>query len=228
MTSLFAESHNMVAILEKLDAAEGFEQIIDFLSGSYINHALTVNPHVYISCIKQFWNTAVVKRSCDVTMLQALVDKKRIVITEEVVHEILQLNDAEGVICLPNEEIFAGLARMGYEKPSTKLTFYKAFFSTQWKFSIHTILHSLSAKRTSWNEFSSAMTSALICLSSGQRFNFSKYIFESLVRNVDSSSKFYMYPRFIQLIIQTNIADLSKHTTRYISPVLTQKVSANI
>nr|GEX71813.1 hypothetical protein [Tanacetum cinerariifolium] len=57
----------MVAILEKLDAAGGFEQIIDFLSGSYINHALTVNPHVYISCIKQFWNTAVVKRSGDVT-----------------------------------------------------------------------------------------------------------------------------------------------------------------
>nr|GFA69170.1 hypothetical protein [Tanacetum cinerariifolium] len=96
MTSLFAESHNMVAILEKSDASEGFEQIIDFLSGSYINHALTVNPHVYISCIKQFWNTAVVKHSGDVTRLQALVDKKSIVITEEVVHEILQLNDAEG------------------------------------------------------------------------------------------------------------------------------------
>nr|GFB33315.1 hypothetical protein [Tanacetum cinerariifolium] len=142
MTSLFAESHNMVAILEKSDAAQGFEQIIDFLSGSYIYHALTVNPHVYISCIKQFWNTTVVKRS--------------------------------GVICLPNDEIFAGLARMGYEKPSTKLTFYKAFFSTQSKFFIHTILHSLSAKRTLWNEFSSAMASTLICLSSGQRFNFSK------------------------------------------------------
>nr|GEY52962.1 putative ribonuclease H-like domain-containing protein [Tanacetum cinerariifolium] len=48
-------------------AAQGFEQIIDFLSGSYIHHALTVNPQVYISCIKQFWNTAVVKRSGDVT-----------------------------------------------------------------------------------------------------------------------------------------------------------------
>nr|GFA92953.1 hypothetical protein [Tanacetum cinerariifolium] len=164
----------------------------------------------------------------DVTRLQALVDKKRIVITKEVVCEILQLNDAEGVICLPNEEIFEGLARMGYEKPSTKLTFYKAFFSTQWKFFIHTILHSLSAKRTSWNEFSSAMASAMICLSSGQRFNFSNYIFKSLVRNVDSSSKFYMYPRFIHLIIQTNIVDLSTHTTRYISPALTQKVFANM
>nr|GFC76629.1 hypothetical protein [Tanacetum cinerariifolium] len=31
-----------------------------------------------------------------------------------------------------------------------------------------------------------------------------------------------------QLIIQTNIADLSTHTTRYISPGLTQKVFANM
>nr|GEZ27983.1 ribonuclease H-like domain-containing protein [Tanacetum cinerariifolium] len=72
------------------------------------------------------------------------------------------------------------------------------------------------------------MASAVICLSKGQRFNFSKYIFDSLVRNVDSSSKFYMYPRFIQLIIQTNITDLSTHTTRYISLALTQKVFANM
>nr|GFA40906.1 hypothetical protein [Tanacetum cinerariifolium] len=57
---------------------------------------------------------------------------------------------------------------MGYEKPYTKLTFYKAFFSSQWKFLIYTILQSMSAKRTSWNEFSSTMASAVICLSTGQ------------------------------------------------------------
>nr|GEV88954.1 hypothetical protein [Tanacetum cinerariifolium] len=228
MSSLFADTHNVVAILEKSDAAEGFEQIINFLSGSYIHYALTVNPHIYISCIKQFWNTAFVKRSADVTRLQALVDKKKIVIFEAIIHEILQLDDAEGVVCLSNEEIFAGLAQMEYEKLSTKLTFYKAFFSSQWKFLIHTLLQSLSAKRTSWNEFSTAMASAVICLSKGQKFNFSKYIFDSLVRNVDSSSKFYMYPRFIQLIIQNQVGDLSTHTTRYISPALTQKVFANM
>nr|GFB50373.1 hypothetical protein [Tanacetum cinerariifolium] len=61
-SSLFADTHNVVAILKKSDAAEGFEQIIDFLSGSYIHYALTVNPHIYISCIKQFWNTASVKQ----------------------------------------------------------------------------------------------------------------------------------------------------------------------
>nr|GEW35198.1 hypothetical protein [Tanacetum cinerariifolium] len=141
----------------------------------------------------------------DVTRLQALVDKKKVVITEATIREALRLGDDEGVDCLPNDEIFAELARMGYEKPSTKLTFYKAFFSSQWKFLIHTILQSPSRK-----------------------FNFSKYIFESLVRNVDNSSKFYMYPRFIQLIIQNQLGDLSTRTTEYTSPALTQKVFANM
>nr|GFC33130.1 hypothetical protein [Tanacetum cinerariifolium] len=114
--SLFDDTHNVVAILEKSDASEGFAQIIDFLSGSYINYALTVSPHIYISCIKQFWNTAVVKHTGDVTRIQAQVDMKKIVISEDAIREILQLDDAEGVVCLSNDEIFAGLAQMGYEK----------------------------------------------------------------------------------------------------------------
>nr|GFA54242.1 hypothetical protein [Tanacetum cinerariifolium] len=72
------------------------------------------------------------------------------------------------------------------------------------------------------------MASAVICISKGQRFNFSRYIFDSLVRNVNSSSKFYMYPRFIQQIIQAQVVDLSSHSTRYISLALTQKVFANM
>nr|GEV59392.1 ribonuclease H-like domain-containing protein [Tanacetum cinerariifolium] len=107
--------------------------------------------------------------------------------------------------CLPNEVIFTELSRMVYEKPSTKLTFYKAFFSPQWKFLIHTILQCMSAKRTSWNEFSSSMASAVIYLSTCRKFNFSKYICDSLVRNVDSSTKFYMYPQFLQLMIRAQV-----------------------
>nr|GEU69405.1 putative ribonuclease H-like domain-containing protein [Tanacetum cinerariifolium] len=62
----------------------------------------------------------------------------------------------------------------GYENPSDKLTFYKAFFSPQWKFLIHTIFQCLSAKTTLWNEFSSIMASAIICLAKNQKFNFSR------------------------------------------------------
>nr|GEX80808.1 xylulose kinase-1 [Tanacetum cinerariifolium] len=158
----------MVAYLTKSDASEGFNQIIYFLNESSIKYALTVNPNIYVSCIKQFWTIIVVKKVNDVIRLQALVDKKKVVVTESTIREVIRLDDAEGVECLPNKEIFTELARTGYEKPSIKLTFYKAFFSSQWKFLIYTISQCMSAKRTSWNEFSSSMTSAVICLSSAQ------------------------------------------------------------
>nr|GEX99607.1 hypothetical protein [Tanacetum cinerariifolium] len=148
------------------------------------------NPLTVDSLLKTIWSsihhlltnevltilgkTATVKQSNDVTRLQALVDKKKVVVTEAAIKDALCLDDAEGFDCLPNKEIFTELARMGYEKPSTKLTFYKAFFSSQWKFLIHTILQSMSAKRSSWNEFSSTMASAMICLSTSRKFNFSK------------------------------------------------------
>nr|GEV83999.1 putative ribonuclease H-like domain-containing protein [Tanacetum cinerariifolium] len=105
-------------------------QLLDYGS---IKYALTVNPNIYVSFIKQFWTTVAVKQVNDVTRLQALVDKKKVVILEATIQEALRLDDEEGVDCLSNEEIFAELARMGYEKPSTKITFYKAFFSSQWK-----------------------------------------------------------------------------------------------
>nr|GEU85426.1 putative ribonuclease H-like domain-containing protein [Tanacetum cinerariifolium] len=62
----------------------------------------------------------------------------------------------------------------------------------------------------------------------GRKFNFFKYIFNSLVRNIDSPSKFYMYPGFLQLMIRKQVSDLSTHTTKYTSSALTQKVFANI
>nr|GEZ18090.1 xylulose kinase-1 [Tanacetum cinerariifolium] len=224
MTFTSAETHNMIAYLSKSDISEGFNQIINFLNGSSIKYALTVNPNIYVSCIKQFWTSVAVKKvndimrlqalvdnkkvviseatirdalrlddvegiEClsneeifaelawtsvavkkvnDIMRLQALVDNKKVVISEATIRDALRLDDVEGIECLPNEEIFAELARIGYEKPSTKLTFYKAFFSSQWKFLIHTILQCMSAKRTSWNEFSSSMASAVICLSTGK------------------------------------------------------------
>nr|GEU56848.1 hypothetical protein [Tanacetum cinerariifolium] len=161
----------MIAYLTKSDASEGFNQIIDFLNGSSIKYALTVNPNIYVSCIKQFWTSVAVKKVNDITRLEALVDKKRVIITEATIRDALHLDDAKGIECLPNKEIFTELVRMGYEKPSTKLTFYKAFFSCQWKFLIRTILQCMSAKRTSWNEFNSFMAFTIICLSTGKGFS---------------------------------------------------------
>ncbi|GJR27517.1 retrovirus-related pol polyprotein from transposon TNT 1-94 [Tanacetum coccineum] len=143
--------------------------------------------------------TAKVKNVNGEVQLQALVDGKKVIVTESSVRRDLQLEDAEGVDCLPNAAIFEQLRLMGYEKLSQKLTFYKAFFSPQRKYFIHTILQCLSAKTTAWNEFSSTMASAIICLATKQKFNFSKYIFDNMVKNLESMGKF--------LCIQEPIAD---------------------
>nr|GEX81386.1 putative ribonuclease H-like domain-containing protein [Tanacetum cinerariifolium] len=73
----------------------------------------------------QFWTSVSIKNTNDVVRLQALIDRRKVIITEDTIRQALRLDNAAGVDCLPNEEIFAKLARMGYEKPSTKLTFYK-------------------------------------------------------------------------------------------------------
>ncbi|GJY37115.1 hypothetical protein Tco_0422493 [Tanacetum coccineum] len=160
----FADTHNMVAFLSKPEESDGFEQIVDFLNAHPIKYALTVNPTIYISCIEQFWSTVKAKTINGEVQLHALVDGKKIIITESTVRRDLQLEDAEGVDCLPNSTIFEQLTLMG-------------------------------SKTTAWNEFSSTMASAIICLATNQKFNFSKYIFESMIRNLDNlSSKFLMYP----------------------------------
>ncbi|GJS52449.1 hypothetical protein Tco_0625811 [Tanacetum coccineum] len=144
----FVDTHNLVALLEKPTESEGFEEIVDFLNANPIEYALTINPTVYCSCIKQFWDTVKAKTVNGEVQLQALVDKKNVIITESTIRRDLQLEDPEGTECLPTATIFEELTRMGDEKLTQKLTFYKAFFSPQWKFLIHTILQCLSAKTT--------------------------------------------------------------------------------
>nr|GEZ12590.1 hypothetical protein [Tanacetum cinerariifolium] len=64
--------------------------------------------------------SVLIKNSNDAVKLQALIDRKKVIITEDTIRQVLRLNDVDGIDCLPNEEIFVVLARMGYEKPSTK------------------------------------------------------------------------------------------------------------
>nr|GEW65453.1 hypothetical protein [Tanacetum cinerariifolium] len=132
--------------------------------------------------------------------------------------KVKNIND-EGTSCLANAEIFDGLNKMGYES---------YLENSLWKFLIHTILRCLSAKTTSWNEFSSTMASAIICLATNQKFNFSRYILLSLVKNIEVGVPFFMFPRFVQLLIDHQLGNISYHKDIYDNPSLTKKVFANM
>ncbi|GJR54376.1 hypothetical protein Tco_1404897 [Tanacetum coccineum] len=72
-----------------------------------------MNPTIYTSCIKQFWATAKAKTVNGEVQIQALVDRKKVIVIETSVRRALQLKDAEGTECLSNATIFEQLTLMG-------------------------------------------------------------------------------------------------------------------
>ncbi|GJU14755.1 hypothetical protein Tco_1142721 [Tanacetum coccineum] len=109
---------------------------------------------------------------------------------------------------LLNDEIFEGMGQMGYPTDGT-FTFWKSFFTPQWRYLVHHLLHCISSKSGGWDQFGSNIATALICLSTDRVYNFSKLIFDGMVANLKSKTKFLMYPRFLQLIL--NIQTENKH-----------------
>nr|GEU59088.1 hypothetical protein [Tanacetum cinerariifolium] len=81
----------------------------------------------------------------------------------------------------------------------------------------------MCAKTTAWNEFSNTIASAIICLANNKKFNFSKYILDNMVKNLEARVKFYMFPRFVQVFMNHQLGDMSHHKGIFINPSLTKK-----
>ncbi|GKA04226.1 hypothetical protein Tco_0677007 [Tanacetum coccineum] len=130
-TLTFDDTHNMVAFLEKPAESKGVNRIIDFLNANLIRYALTVNPTIYTSCIQQFWATAKAKTVNGVRQIQALIDKKKLIIMKTSIRSDLHLEDAGGTDCLPTATIFKELARMGGVKFLMYPRFLQVFINQQ-------------------------------------------------------------------------------------------------
>ncbi|GJY19895.1 hypothetical protein Tco_0392461, partial [Tanacetum coccineum] len=140
--------HNMVACVEKTAHNADFYQIIDYLTGCSINYSLLVNPDLIGPWLQQFWATASLRVINEVPHIRAMVAGKR-------------------------QVIWDSLRDIGYEGNLAQLTFSKPLFSPQWKYLVHVLLHCLSPKSTSWEQFGTNIASALIVivLSSHCRIN---------------------------------------------------------
>ncbi|GJY86476.1 hypothetical protein Tco_0500502 [Tanacetum coccineum] len=93
----YSDKHNMVAFLKKPTESVGFTEIVDFLKGTSLRYALTDNPTIYDSLVKQFWQTATVRTLANgIQELVASIDNKEYTITEAYIRSQLQLADATG------------------------------------------------------------------------------------------------------------------------------------
>ncbi|GJV61257.1 hypothetical protein Tco_1467357 [Tanacetum coccineum] len=87
----------------------------------------------------------------------------------------------------------------------------------------------MGSKSTSWNEFSTNIASAVICLATNQKFNFSKLIFDGMLRNLDNpKKKFLMYLRFLMVFLNNQIKLGDPFNDVYLTPAHTLKVFSNM
>ncbi|GJY42445.1 putative ribonuclease H-like domain-containing protein [Tanacetum coccineum] len=98
---------------------DGFHEIIDFLNANQIHYALTINPTIYTPCIEQFWATTKIKMVNGERQIQALVDKKNVIIIESSIRSDLHLEDADSTDCLPTATIFEELTRIRRKQKKT-------------------------------------------------------------------------------------------------------------
>ncbi|KAJ9544511.1 hypothetical protein OSB04_024218 [Centaurea solstitialis] len=208
------KEHNRVAYLTKDNGNEDFHEIIDFVTSSHIATAITINPKIYKGHMQQFWTNATSEELNGVPTISSKVGGRRFLLTEAKIRAHLHLDDLNGITSFSISDLFENLQRMGYEGTIGNLKLDKSKFSPQWKFLVHTLIHSISKKSTSWNEFSSTIAYALICLANNQRFNFSKMIFDDIVAHIKAPlpktlKKLYLYPRFIQVFINAELPGLA-------------------
>nr|GEV31570.1 synaptobrevin, longin-like domain protein [Tanacetum cinerariifolium] len=177
----------MVAILEKGEFNTDFHPMVDFIAASPLRYALTVTPTIFVSHIRQFWSTARIETTNEGHIL-ATMDGIQRTVSESSLRRNLKLRDEDGIVSIPDTELFENLTLMGYNiSQNQKFTFQKGQFSHQWKYLIHTIMQCLSPKSTDFNEFSSNIANALICLATNRTYSFSKMIFDGMVKNGEGS-----------------------------------------
>ncbi|GJZ38485.1 hypothetical protein Tco_0585048 [Tanacetum coccineum] len=216
--------HNMVAYLEKTDGNAEFHEIIDFITRSSIHCALTVSPVISTTFVEQFWTSAKSQTINNVRYINAKVAGKPVTISEASIRSDLHFDDVDRIDSLNNQAIFDAIKLMGYEGDLTVLTFNKAMFSPQWKFLFHTLNHCLSSKSTSWDQIPTNIATAVICLTSNQKFNFSKLIFDGMLRHLDATKKFVMYPRFISIFLSNQLKNVPVPLDHFPIHALSNKV----
>nr|GEV52618.1 ribonuclease H-like domain-containing protein [Tanacetum cinerariifolium] len=74
-------------------------------------HQLRLNMLLLLATVLRSWIFLMLMSFNDVVQLRVLIDRKKVVVIEDVIRPDLRLDDADGVECLPNENIFAKLAQ---------------------------------------------------------------------------------------------------------------------
>ncbi|GJT63113.1 putative ribonuclease H-like domain-containing protein [Tanacetum coccineum] len=177
---------NVVKVHTDDNVADLLTKGFDLARFNFLVLKVLLKPTQSTACLRKVIN--------DVPHIRAKVAGKKILISEATIRADLLFDDENGVDCFPKQVIWDTLRDIGYEGNLAHLTFSKPLFSPQWKYLVHVLLHCLSPKSTSWEQFGTNIASALVGLATNQKFNFSLMILTGMLGHISNGTPFLMYP----------------------------------
>ncbi|KAM0065438.1 hypothetical protein Hdeb2414_s0003g00114761 [Helianthus debilis subsp. tardiflorus] len=208
----FDPLHNICCVYEKeiLKMAE-FTGILEFMGRLPIQKALTNQHLIFRSHIDRFWKNATYdEEHKTINSIVSLNDEnKPIIITEQLVREVINFpNDENSPTKFPEKIVKECMLRMGYNGPLNKANYLKSCFPKLNKFLIHSVLHALSHRKGGYDVMRDYQMNMVTALVLNKKYNFSKIVFHYMAENITSKSKTWIYPRFIQMMLDHAYSDL--------------------
>ncbi|MFS8023041.1 hypothetical protein Hanom_Chr16g01446761 [Helianthus anomalus] len=191
--------HNMVAFLDPEGKLDDYKEITQWLQESRINKAVTFSTPVYKSLIKRFWETANIIEVDGKELIRGKVNQLNVDVSPEILKSVLELQDdasapdAIPIMCTRG----SGL-------------------SLRYKFLLHVLIQCISKSRAGYDIAGNDLIGFMVALVLNKPVNISKFIFANMKENLrrtgssTSGNKFWMYPRFMQMIMNVQHPGLPK------------------
>ncbi|KAJ0568475.1 hypothetical protein HanIR_Chr06g0296621 [Helianthus annuus] len=210
--------HNQVAYLDPEEKLAELKDITKWIRESRINYAVTFSTLVYKSLVKAFSNTASVGQVDDKEVISGRVENVDMIVSPDILNEVLQLKDSpDAPVSVPILCIRGCLLRMKCTVDILSMQINKGDLPLRYKFLLHVLIQCLSNKRAGYDMASNELMGLMVALVLNRPFSISRFIFENMKENMTRTgknktigSKYWMYPRYLQMIKNVQHPNLPK------------------
>ncbi|KAF5788426.1 hypothetical protein HanXRQr2_Chr10g0463861 [Helianthus annuus] len=209
--------HNMIAYLDPEEKFTELEEITQWIRESRINKAVTFSTPVYKSLIKAFWNSASVVVVDGTEFIQGKVNEVNVNVSPDILNTVLELqDDPNAPYSIPIMCTCGCLLRMKSTGDIFSSQINKGDLPMRYKFLLHVLIQCLSNRRAGYENSDNDLMGLMVALVLNKPFSISKYILDNMKENMTRTdgrttrNKFWMYPRFLQMIMNVQHPDLLK------------------
>ncbi|KAJ0781526.1 hypothetical protein HanPI659440_Chr06g0250251 [Helianthus annuus] len=210
--------HNQVAYLDPEEKLAELKDITKWIRESRINYAVTFSTPVYKSLVKAFSNTASVGQVDGKEVISGRVENVDMIVSPDILNEVLQLKDSpDAPVSVPILCIRGCLLRMKCTGDILSMQINKGDLPLRYKFLLHVLIQCLSNKRAGYDMASNELMGLMVALVLNRPFSISRFIFENMKENMTRTgknktigSKYWMYPRYLQMIKNVQHPNLPK------------------